>query len=172
MSQPLAKKSIPVQLLQRMWVRKTKTKTKFDVSVRFLLTCLIVFSGLGPRNSWADDTDYAPPAGYYGAAAGLTGSALQTQLRTIMSSGFIGRSYGDFRYASAVLDADPNHAGNILLIYNRASVASTWDVGVTWNREHQWPVSLLGTGDPSNTTINMETDEFLLRPCTPAVNRS
>jgi hypothetical protein len=57
-----------------------------------------------------------------------------------MSSGFIGRSYGDFRYSSAVIDADPNHAGNILLLYNRASVSAAWDGGVTWNREHQWLV--------------------------------
>ena len=33
------------------------------------------------------------------------------------------------RYADAVLDADPNHAGNILLIYNRASVSAAWDSG-------------------------------------------
>jgi endonuclease I len=145
---------------------------KLNVNLRFLLTCLIVFGGLGPRSSWANDTDYAPPPGYYDSAAGLTGSALQAQLTTIMTSGFVGRSYGDYRYAAAVIDADPNHAGNILLLYNRASVSGAWDLGVTWNREHQWPVSLLGTSDPSNTTINMETDEFYLRPTNPSVNSS
>jgi uncharacterized repeat protein (TIGR01451 family) len=141
-------------------------------NLSFVLTCLVVLGGLGPRHSWANDTDYAPPAGYYDLAAGLTGSALKSQLTTIMSSGFHGRSYGDFRYAAAVLDADPNHAGNILLIYNRASVSNAWDSGATWNREHQWPVSLLGTKDPDNGDINMETDEFFLRPCDPSLNSS
>ena len=133
---------------------------ELSINLSFARTCAIAFEGLGPRNSWANDTDYAPPAGYYDSAAGLTGSALQSQLATIMTGGFTGRTYGDFRYSSAVLDADPNHAGNILLMHNRASVSATWDNGSTWNREHQWPVSLLGTGDPSNSTTNMETDEF------------
>ena len=89
-----------------------------------------------------------------------------------MSSGFVGRTYGDLRYADAILDADPNHAGNILLIYSRASVSSTWDTGVTWDREHQWPVSLIGAAGPTNTQIDMRTDEFLLRPCNPSINSS
>jgi endonuclease I len=132
---------------------------------------LTAFSGMGSRLSRANDTNYEPPTGYYDSAAGLTGSALKTQLGTIMSGGFHGRTYGDFRYASAVLDADPNHAGNILLSYNRASVSGSWDGGSTWNREHQWPVSLLGTSDPdNNSTPDMRTDEFLLRPCDPDLN--
>jgi endonuclease I len=137
-----------------------------------ITTCLIVFYGLEPRFSRANDTDYEPPTGYYSSAAGMTGSALQSQLKTIMSTGFVGRNYGDLRYADAVLDADPNHAGNILLIYNRASVPSTWDAGVTWSREHQWPVSLLGTSDPSNSQTDMRTDEFLIRPINPSINSS
>ena len=144
---------------------------KPDISVSVVLACVIVFVGPGLSNSRANDTDYAPPAGYYDSATNLTGSALQAQLRAIMSSGFVGRSYGDYRYAAAVLDADPNHAGNILLLYNRASVPGAWDPNVPyWNREHQWPVSLLGTSDPSNSTINMETDEFFLRPTNPSLN--
>ena len=138
----------------------------------FIATCLVVFCGVETRVSRANDTDYQPPATYYSSAAGLTGSALQSQLRTIMSTGFVGRSYGDLRYADAVLDADPNHPGNILLIYNRASVSATWDSGTTWSREHQWPVSLLGTGDPSNSQIDMRSDEFLIRPINPSVNSS
>jgi len=137
-----------------------------------ITTCLIVFCGLESRISRADDTNYEPPANYYSSAAGLTGSALQTQLKTIMSTGFVGRSYGDLRDADAVLDADPNHAGNILLIYSRASVSATWDSGVTWSREHQWPVSLLGTSDPSNSQTDMRSDEFLIRPINPSVNSS
>ncbi len=135
-----------------------------------ITTCSIAFYCLEPRISRANDTDYEPPTGYYNSAAGMTGSALQTQLRTIITTGFVGRSYGDLRYADAILDADPNHAGNILLIYSRASVSSTWDSGATWAREHQWPVSLLGTDDPSNSNIDMRSDEFLIRPINPSVN--
>ncbi len=133
---------------------------------------VIALCGLEPNVSSANDTDYLPPANYYNSAAGLTGSALQSQLRTIMSTGFTGRSYGDLRDADAVLDQDPNNSNNILLIYNRASVPSTWDSGVTWAREHQWPVSLLGTGDPSNSYVGMESDEFLIRPINPSINSS
>jgi endonuclease I len=140
------------------------------LKILFITSCLIVFCGLKPSISRADDSDYEPPPGYYSSAAGLTGAALQSQLRTVMSSGFVGRSYGDLRYADAILDADPNHAGNILLIYNRASVSATWDSGATWSREHQWPVSLLGTDDPSNSNIDMRSDEFLIRPINPSVN--
>src|SRR5262249_2137667 len=117
-------------------------------------------------------TNYDAPANYYSSANGLTGAALKTQLGTIMSSGFVGRNYGDLRFADAVLDADPNHPGNILLVYNRQSVSSTWDTGATWSREHQWPVSLLGTSDPSNSQTDMRTDEFLIRPINPGVNSS
>ena len=39
-------------------------------------------------------------------------------------------------------------------------------------REHQWPVSLLGTDDPSNSYKGMESDEFLIRPINPSVNSS
>jgi endonuclease I len=143
-----------------------------SLKMLFITTCLIVICGLEPRIARANDTDYQAPTGYYSSAAGLTGTALQTQLRSIISTGFVGRSYGDLRYADAILDADPNHAGNILLIYNRASVSSTWDSGTTWSREHQWPVSLLGTSDPSNSNIDMRTDEFLIRPINPSVNSS
>ena len=89
-----------------------------------------------------------------------------------MSTGFTGRSYGDLRNADAVLDQDPNNSNNILLIYNRASVPSTWDSGVTSARELM-AVSLLGTGDPSNSYVGMESDEFLHSyPINPSINSS
>jgi endonuclease I len=154
-----------------LYKRETPMRVCFAMFIKLLIaTCLIAFCGLEPRISQANDTDYEPPAGYYSSAAGLTGTALQSQLRTVMSTGFVGRNYGDLRYADAVLDADPNHAGNILLIYNRASVSATWDSGTTWSREHQWPVSLLGTSDPSNSQTDMRSDEFLIRPINPSIN--
>lgn len=113
---------------------------------------------------------YAPPSNYYAAAAG-TGSVLRMNLHNIISSGFVSRSYGDARYAFAVTDADPNHAGNIRLLYNDASVPSTWDSGLTYNREHIFCQSWLGIS-VSNSYKGPGSDLFELRPCSPSVNSS
>jgi endonuclease I len=112
---------------------------------------------------------YDPPAGYYDAATG-TGAALKSQLTTIMSTGHIQRTYGDFRFSAAIHDADPNNLNNILLVYNRASVPATWDNGITWNREHIWPISLQGGNDPSNSSTGHRADPHALRPANPAIN--
>jgi endonuclease I len=113
---------------------------------------------------------YNPPATYYNSATG-TGSTLMTQLRSIVSS-MTGVNYGNARYSAPITDVDPNNTNNVILIYNRASVSSVWDSGATWNREHIWPVSRLGVGDPSNTTTNLATDQFNLRPANPSINSS
>jgi endonuclease I len=120
----------------------------------------------------APNPAYAPPTHYYDTATG-TGDVLRTKLHTIVSSSFTGRTYGDFRFASALLDQDPTNPSNILLVYSRASVPATWDLGHTWNREHLWCVSWLGTGDPGNDdSPTVETDEFELRPVSPSLNSS
>lgn len=112
---------------------------------------------------------YDPPANYYSTATGA-GATLKSQLTTIMSTGHIQRTYGDLRFSAAIEDADPNVPGNILLIYNRASVPATWDNGNTWNREHIWPVSLQGGNDPSNSTTGHRADPHALRPANPQIN--
>jgi endonuclease I len=146
------------------------TWARLRLAAAALLT--VALCGAQSRAVRASDIDFEAPASYYTSAAGLTGSALKTQLGTIMSTGFVGRTYGEFRYASPILDADPNHSGNILLVYSRASVSGTWDSGATWDREHTWPCSLLGQDTPGNSAVNGLTDEFMLRPCTPAVNQA
>ena len=113
---------------------------------------------------------YAPPASYYSGATG-TGSTLAGQLQSAMSAGHIQRSYGDYRYAAAITDQDPNNPGNILLCYNRASVSGSWDSGGTWNREHVWPQSLQ-PGSASNSTRGNLGDPHSLRPCNPSINSS
>ncbi len=118
----------------------------------------------------SDAGPYAPPATYYSSATG-TGETLKSQLRTIVSS-MTGVNYGNARYSAAVTDADPNVPGNISLIYNRASVSSVWDSGGTFNREHIWPVSRLGVSDPGNSTTNLSSDQFNLRPANPSINSS
>jgi endonuclease I len=117
----------------------------------------------------AECAQYDPPANYYNSATG-TGSTLKTQLRTIISS-MRPVTYGDARYSAPYTDADPNVPGNILLIYNRASIAGEWVPGppLAWNREHIWPQSLLGA-NASNGTANIASDQFNLRPADDGIN--
>ncbi|MEN0112094.1 MAG: endonuclease, partial [Planctomycetota bacterium] len=111
---------------------------------------------------------WAAPAGYYNAATG-TGAALSSQLRSIMSSGHIQRTYGNFRFSAAITDRDPNNPSNILLAYTRQSVPGTWDSGNTWNREHTWPQSRQ-PGSASNSSLGNLGDPHALRPARPSVN--
>jgi endonuclease I len=81
-----------------------------------------------------------------------------------------GVNYGDARYSAPYTDADPNTSGNILLIYNRASVDGAWSASpLIWNREHIWPQSRLGD-TASNGTVNIASDQFNLRPADEGIN--
>jgi len=127
---------------------------------------------------------YDAPVGYYNSASG-TGATLKTQLGTLMTFGPDGvmdpspfggddhrlRTYGDFRNASKLFDADPAIPGNILLVYNRATNSGTWDSGSTWNREHVWPQSLQ-PGSASNSSTGNLGDHHALRPSNPGINSS
>lgn len=104
---------------------------------------------------------YNPPTTYYSSATG-TGATLMTQLRTIVST-MNSVSYDNARYSAPYTDADPNSPGNILLIYNRASVNGAWSTSpLIWNREHIWPQSRLGSASDS--------DQINLRPADPTIN--
>jgi endonuclease I len=128
--------------------------------IHFWLLGLVIWStsflasGLGAA--------YDPPASYYNSATG-TGATLMTQLRAIISS-MTNVSYENAKNTARYTDADPNVSGNILLIYNRASVSANWVTSPTlvWNREHIWPDSRLGSASSS--------DQFNLRPANPTIN--
>ncbi len=109
-----------------------------------------------------------PPPAYYSGSTG-TGAALKSQLTSAMSAGHIQRTYGDFRYSAAIHDQDPVNPSNILLVYNRASVLSTWDSAATWNREHVWPDSRQ-PGSVSNSSMGNLGDPHALRPANTAIN--
>ena len=113
---------------------------------------------------------FAPPADYYAGVSGI-GPVLKSQLGTVMTSGHIERTYGDFRVSAAIHDRDPDNASRILLCYNRASVPATWDAGSTWNREHVWPQSLQ-PGSAGNSTRGALGDPHALRPANPSINSS
>ncbi|MGC9450028.1 MAG: endonuclease I family protein, partial [Oceanipulchritudo sp.] len=110
------------------------------------------------------------PASYYSGATG-TGETLKLNLTVAMATGHIQATYGDYRYMSPVIDADLSQPGNIILVYNRASVSGAWDLGNTWNREHVWPQSLQ-PGDASNSSTGNLGDPHALRPCNPSINSS
>ncbi len=110
------------------------------------------------------------PATYYDIADGV-GSQLKGQLETAMTIGHIERRYGDFRFSASIHDQDPFNASNICLVYTESSVVSTWDSGVTWNREHVWPQSRQ-PGSASNSTRGNLGDPHALRPCNPSTNSS
>ena len=113
---------------------------------------------------------YDPPPDYYDSATG-TGTTLKSQLNAIMTTGHIQQTYGSFRYQADDYDEDPDSSSNILLVYNRQSVSSVWDSGVTWNREHVWPQSRQ-PGEADNYSIGNLGDPFALRPCNPSINGS
>ena len=58
------------------------------------------------------------------------------------------------------------------MVYLGTSVSGTWDSGITWNREHVWPQSLMGISNISNSDINQGSDLHNLKPADPAENSS
>ncbi|MGE4289524.1 MAG: endonuclease [Salinivirgaceae bacterium] len=111
------------------------------------------------------------PTGYYDGADGLTGTAMESFLREVVTEGYYGISYGDSRYILDETDQDPNNPDNVILVYLGTSVSGTWDAGATWNREHVWPQSLLGVS-VDNSSINEGSDLHNLKPANPSENSS
>lgn len=115
----------------------------------------------------AGSDPYAPPTSYYNNAQGV-GAQLKESLRQIITSGHVRQTYDNARFILPVLDADPDIVNRIILVYNGASVPASWDGGVTWNREHTWPVSRgLGTSGSFEYC-----DLHQLRGCNPGINSS
>ena len=134
----------------------------------FLASILGIVLVIGLRRAVAQ---FDPPPGYYDAATG-TGATLKNQLETIMTTGQVQQSYGDFRFASGNYDQDPNNFSNLLEVYNRASVPGIWNCpnGVcVWNREHVWPQSRQ-PGSASNNSLGNLGDPLALRPADPGIN--
>lgn len=109
---------------------------------------------------------------YYQSAEGLTGQALKLQLRTITTTGFIAKSYGDGNTILSYSDRSLSDPSKVYLVYNGALVNNAWDSGATWNKEHVWPKSLLGVTDLNNSDKNIATDMHNLRACNPSINSS
>ena len=74
-----------------------------------------------------------------------TGSALRSTLYTLVSTNKKNYVYDDLKTYLPYTDADYSNSNNLILFYCSLSVASAWDSGTTWNREHAWPKSLGGS---------------------------
>jgi endonuclease I len=116
--------------------------------------------------------------GYYQAINGVSNAQLKSTLTSILrsiltSSGSLPSSitYGNARYDIPDFDGDPNKPNNVILVYSRNSVSSTWDDGSTWNREHVFPQSLMDV-DTTNTSRHKGADYHNLKPESPSVNSS
>jgi len=110
---------------------------------KYVALCLLL---LGSTTLYAQ-----PPAGYYDAAAGLTGDALRQALHQIIRGHTI-HTYDEAREFVQMLDEDPADSDNVRLLYSLVSVAkSTWG---DYNREHVWPQSLGASRRPARSDMH------------------
>lgn len=101
---------------------------------------------------------------YYASLVGLEGDDLLLAMRTLLTETMIDLIYDTAITVLPISDADPLMTGQVLTVYGRLSVDATWDGGATWNREHVWPQSKLGSASDS--------DLHNLKPADPSTNSS
>lgn len=89
---------------------------------------------------------------YYLSAQGLSGTTLKSELSRIIASAK-SSSYDAAKEILTKADTVPGNTGLLYLIYDSRTTTAKWDGASTWNREHVWPDSKLGsapTGEPHN----------------------
>ncbi len=100
---------------------------------------------------------------YYQSASGKTGEVLKQALSSIISNaGSIG--YSSTSYVLEDADESLTNPGMLYLVYDSRLTKNVWDGASTWNKEHIWPQSKLGTASVS--------DLHNLRASTVSVNSS
>lgn len=121
-----------------------------------------------------------PPAGYYNSATG-TGYALKTQLHTIISNGYLDKSYGGLydTYQTSDIDKNYENDGTILDMYSENPTGTDpynfypdsaqrcgnyTNEGDCYNREHIIPQSVF------NSLTPMYSDAHFITPTDGAVN--
>jgi hypothetical protein len=110
--------------------------------------------------------------GYYDGIEGLYGEALLKVLRDKSYASIQRKSYLDAKTSLPLADVNPTIAGQSIAIYTGNSLPSTWDGGSTWQREHVWPNSRLGTRGVADSDINIASDLHNLRFIEAGVNQS
>lgn len=100
-------------------------------------------------------------------------SELYLALQSLMATRHTNQtSYGDTRFQYMYTDCQLSDTTMILSFYSGDLISSTWDSGVTWNREHTWPASKSLSGRPSNSSKGEGADIMMLRPTAKSENGS
>ncbi len=123
----------------------------------------------------ASMVNYLYREAYYGDISNLSGDALVTALRKVITNTHtFSVSYGENKTYLQQTDADPFNEGNIMLIYLGTSVTAAWDGGTTWNREHVWPKSLSGGlyTSVAESHRGAGSDLHHIKPANPSENTS
>ena len=120
---------------------------------------------------------YDAPTTYYSTITTQTGTALQSQLASIMTAGHIQTSYADARDYLPFTDANPDNLTQMFEFYTHATIqkpsaSHVGFVGIYESREHVWPDSLQGPGDTSNSSRGSRGDIHMLKPLDQSVNSS
>jgi len=110
--------------------------------------------------------------GYYDGIEGLYGDALVNVLREKSYASIQRKSYLDAKTSLPLADVNPTISGQSIAIYTSNRLASTWYGGSTWQREHVWPNSRLGTRGVADSDINIASDLHNLRFIEAGVNQS
>jgi endonuclease I len=74
--------------------------------------------------------------------------------------------------ALAVVDLHPDDDDKVYLIYTGVAVDKTWDEGVTYDREHVWPVDILEDKVSDSDFTAATRDMHNIRACNPGVNNN
>ncbi|MFO7671076.1 MAG: endonuclease [Bacteroidales bacterium] len=121
---------------------------------------------LPPVVGLAQGDGYGAPAGYYAAADGLTGTALDKALHERIRNHTV-ITYSGLLSLYRATEVDPANSANLIMIYNGQSM-SAGSIGTSgpliWNREHLWPQSWGTSSGPGNS------DAHHVFPCNGWVN--
>ena len=130
---------------------------------------LILYANWEMVNSGGDEETGIDLNVYYSGITNQVGQQLKQDLNTIIRNGFEGLSYNSANTILNLTDKDPNNPSNVILIYSGYSVSGEWDNGLTWNKEHVWPQSLLGVKAGG---VNSASNLHNLKPANPSYNPS
>jgi endonuclease I len=167
-------------------IKNTGTNNVYLESLTINYSCIPVNGGSSSEASSSAPVSSVPVSsayaytGYYASIQGVSDANLKTTLtstlRSILNVSNLLPSnvnYGNARTAIPQFDQDPNpnNSNNVILVYSQTSVTGLWDGGVTWNREHVFPQSLMGV-DTDNNDRHKGADFHNLKPESPSVNTS
>jgi endonuclease I len=168
-----------------LMIKNTGTNNVYLESLTINYSCIPASGGSSSEASSSAPVSSAPVSsayaytGYYASIQGVSDDNLKTTLTSTLRSILNDSNslpsnvtYGNARTAIPQFDQDPNNSNNVILVYSQTSVTGLWDDGVTWNREHVFPQSLMGVGKTENHHRHKGADYHNLKPESPSVNSS